>query len=91
VWLILGCDERTAGAAQWASSKPNLLNVALTRARHRCFLIGDQALWGGLPNFVAAHDERLPRITPREFLQRVAPSREQAPGWRGSPDTNACR
>ena len=91
VWLILGCDERTAGAAQWASSKPNLLNVALTRAKHRCFLIGDQALWGGLPNFVAAHDERLPRITPREFLQRVAPSREQAPGWRGSPDTNACR
>lgn len=71
VWLVLGCDERSIGAAHWAASKPNLLNVAVTRARHRCFLIGDAALWGRLQNFAAADDSRLPRITPQQFLQRV--------------------
>lgn len=71
VWMVLGCDEASAGAAHWASSKPNLLNVAVTRAKHRCFVIGDTHLWGGLQNFVAAHAGRLPRIKPHEFLQRV--------------------
>jgi hypothetical protein len=73
VWLVLGCDARSIGAAQWAAGKPNLLNVAVTRAKHRCVLIGDEALWGGLRNFTAAHARRLPRITPPQFLQRVSP------------------
>ncbi|WP_326541909.1 DEAD/DEAH box helicase [Pseudorhodoferax sp.] len=71
VWLILGCDERTLGAAHWASGKPNLLNVALTRAKHRCFVIGDQALWGRLPHFAAAHAGRMPRISPQQFLRHM--------------------
>ena len=71
VWLVLGCDGRTIGAAQWAASKPNLLNVAVTRAKHRCVLIGDAALWGGLRNFTAAHADRLPRITPQQFLRSI--------------------
>ncbi|MDH0865670.1 AAA domain-containing protein [Mitsuaria sp. GD03876] len=72
VWFVLGCDARTAGAASWASSQPNLLNVALTRAKHRCFLIGDDELWGGLPHFDKADEQRLPRISPREFLRRMS-------------------
>lgn len=71
VLMVLGCDGETAGAAQWAASKPNLLNVALTRAKHRFFMIGDPALWGGLPHFSVADDDTLPRITPAEFLQRI--------------------
>ncbi|MEJ7139376.1 AAA domain-containing protein [Amphibiibacter pelophylacis] len=71
VWLVLGCDQRTAGAARWASDKPNLLNVAVTRAKHRCFLIGDQDLWGGLRHFTAAHAGRMPRITPKEFIGQM--------------------
>lgn len=71
VWLVLGCDQRTVGAAHWASSKPNLLNVAVTRAQHRCFLIGDEVVWGGLRNFTAAHEGRMPRITPQQFVDRA--------------------
>jgi superfamily I DNA and/or RNA helicase len=71
VWMVLGCDERTQGAANWAADKPNLLNVALTRAKHRFFMIGDAGLWGGLRHFVSADAGLLPRIPPDEFLQRM--------------------
>ncbi|WP_413439334.1 DEAD/DEAH box helicase [Sulfuriferula sp. GW1] len=71
VWMVLGCDERTQGAAAWAAAKPNLLNVALTRAQHRFFMIGDAALWGGLRHFTAAHRETLPRISQEDFLKRM--------------------
>jgi AAA domain len=71
VLMVLGCDRRTAGAAQWAASKPNLLNVALTRPKHRFFIIGDEDLWSGLPHFCDAGNELLPRITAATFLERA--------------------
>ena len=71
VWMVLGCDADTLGAASWAAGKPNLFNVALTRAKHRFFLIGDTTVWGGLPHFAEASATRLPRIRPDVFLQRV--------------------
>ncbi|AUX73985.1 DEAD/DEAH box helicase [Erwinia pyrifoliae] len=51
VILVLGCDEHEDGGAKWASSKPNLLNVALTRAKKHIFVIGDPSVWQGLPGF----------------------------------------
>lgn len=71
VWMVLGCDALTRGAAVWAASKPNLFNVALTRAKHRFFVIGDERLWAGLPYFSLATENLLPRIQPEDFLQRV--------------------
>jgi superfamily I DNA and/or RNA helicase len=71
VWMVLGCDAATRGAAVWAAGKPNLFNVALTRAQHRFFLIGDARLWGGLPHFADASPALLPRIRPDVFLRRV--------------------
>lgn len=45
VILCLGLDSTKEGAAVWASSKPNLLNVALTRAK-LCFVaVGDDKIW----------------------------------------------
>lgn len=45
VFFVLGGDHSTLGAVEWASSKPNLLNVAVTRARQRFYIIGDYELW----------------------------------------------
>ncbi len=51
VFMVLGTDPNNLGGAQWAASRPNLLNVAVTRAQHKVFLVGDAALWGALPYF----------------------------------------
>jgi len=55
VILCLGLDEKTKGAATWASQKPNLLNVALTRAKYRFIAIGDPNIWLKQPYFQRLH------------------------------------
>ncbi|RXQ89489.1 ATP-binding protein [Ancylomarina salipaludis] len=45
VILCLGLDQKSKGAARWASMKPNLLNVAITRAKFRFIAIGDENIW----------------------------------------------
>ena len=45
VILCLGLDTKTKGAANWASKKPNLLNVAITRAKYRFIAVGDKDIW----------------------------------------------
>lgn len=51
VILCLGLDAKKKGAAYWASNKPNLLNVALTRAKYRFIAIGDEKIWLNVPYF----------------------------------------
>jgi hypothetical protein len=71
VWFVLGCDDTTRGAVSWASSKPNILNVALTRAEDRVFIIGGAGLWGGQQFFSHVTNDLLPRISADEFISRV--------------------
>jgi len=53
VFLVLGTASGQAGsgARAWASGKPNLLNVAITRAKHRLYVIGDVEQWGTLNHY----------------------------------------
>lgn len=43
VIMVLGGG--TAGARDWASSRPNLLNVAASRAKARFYVVGDRKDW----------------------------------------------
>jgi superfamily I DNA and/or RNA helicase len=72
VILVLGGG--TSGARQWAASTPNLLNVAITRARDRLYVVGDRAAWetvgmaqylAVLPAFDLEPDDLLPRFQQR--------------------------
>ena len=79
VLMVLGADQDNAGAAAWAAARPNLLNVALTRAQHHFYIVGEAALWSGLPFFEQVH-AALPPITPQAFLAGALAPVSGAPG-----------
>lgn len=60
VILVLGSEPAREGARAWAASKPNLLNVAVSRARRRLYVIGDREAWRRQRYFDLLAD-RLPR------------------------------
>lgn len=60
VILVLGLSSQSPGAAEWASSKPNLLNVALTRAKKRVYVVGSTGIWGSKKYFSEAKEALLP-------------------------------
>jgi hypothetical protein len=51
VVLVLGSAAANAGARRWVAEKPNLLNVAVSRARRRFYVVGDRARWENLRHF----------------------------------------
>lgn len=58
VFLVLGADINMPGSIHWVGSKVNLINVALTRARDRLYVIGDKSAWlGASKGFVRCLDE----------------------------------
>nr|WP_307832923.1 AAA domain-containing protein [Azospirillum argentinense] len=45
VVLLLGGNPARERGIAWAAEKPNLLNVAATRAKARFYIVGDKAIW----------------------------------------------
>ncbi|MFT3691353.1 DEAD/DEAH box helicase [Paenirhodobacter sp.] len=79
VFMVLGADGDHAAAARWASSKPNLLNVALTRAKKRFYAVGDRDLWSEMAGFELVA-RTLPVISSQEALQRARVPDQSANG-----------
>lgn len=53
VFIVLGTAPGKAGekARKWVSESPNLLNVAVTRAKCRIYVIGNRSVWAEYDNF----------------------------------------
>jgi hypothetical protein len=67
VIFVLGCSLENTGGAKWASEKPNLLNVAVTRAKSNIYVIGDPAVWSQR-SFFSVLAEHLPIVASEDFL-----------------------
>jgi hypothetical protein len=74
VIFLLGAPEQAQeGARRWAGSRPNLLNVAVTRAKERLYVVGNHDLWrtAGCFELLANRLER------KDISPRRAPLGEQ--------------
>jgi superfamily I DNA and/or RNA helicase len=56
VILLLGGDPSIRRALLWAGATPNILNVAVSRAQERLYVVGDAAAWSTVPQFSVLHD-----------------------------------
>jgi hypothetical protein len=56
VILVLGGDPGRPGSRRFARETPNLLNVAVTRARRRLYVIGNYQTWGSERYFTELKD-----------------------------------
>jgi superfamily I DNA and/or RNA helicase len=54
---VLGGSTRRTGDKLWAAEKPNLLNVAVSRARRRLYVIGNHDVWSGHRYFETLADQ----------------------------------
>ncbi len=55
VIVLLGCDEKTRSSAQAiVKERPNLLNVAVTRAKSQIYIVGDKSIWSEIFGFDVA-------------------------------------
>ena len=48
--LVLGGGDQP-GPKNWVAEKPNMLNVAVSRAKKRLYIIGDRADWSQRRHF----------------------------------------
>lgn len=71
VFFVLGADSQSSGAARWAMSEPNMMNVAATRAKKEFYIIGDKKLYLGLGCDVAIETERIIRQYKKQFPDHV--------------------
>lgn len=67
VIFLLGCDKKSTGAANWVNK--NIVNVAVTRAKFRLYLIGDETVWMCKPVKVAR--ECIANTISAEELDRI--------------------
>jgi len=68
VFLVLGCDNHSTGAVEWVNA--NIINVAVTRAQYRLYVLGDWNLWSSNKN-VAVMQKHLPIKKITDFIPEI--------------------
>ncbi|SCU06334.1 Superfamily I DNA/RNA helicase protein [Staphylococcus aureus] len=58
VYFVIGTDNTQDGAVNWSCEKPNLLNVAVTRAKKEFYVIGDMQRIQSKPFYETIFKER---------------------------------
>jgi superfamily I DNA and/or RNA helicase len=62
VIFLLGAPNEAQNSAQsWAGDPPNIVNVAVTRAKRRLYVVGNRQLWQGHGAFKTL-SARLPNL-----------------------------
>ena len=77
VFMVLGADKSSFGAAKWAVSEPNMMNVAATRAKEEFYVIGDRSLYQGLGCEVINVTSRVMKDYAKEYPDKVSGLQEE--------------
>lgn len=67
VFLVLGGNNKKPVAKSWASQKANILNVALTRAKKRVYIVGNYEEWSKMEYFNFT-SKNLSRVSIKELI-----------------------
>jgi len=72
VVLVLGGDSQKPGVRGFVADEPNLLNVALTRAKERIYVVGNATFWQGKESLrILAHSvQPFGRVVTAERFRR---------------------
>ena len=71
VFFVLGADRQSSGAARWAVTEANILNVAATRAKEEFYIIGDRKLYLGLGCDVITDTDKIIRQYKQQYPDLV--------------------
>jgi hypothetical protein len=71
VIFLLGCDKNSVGAAKWVNK--NIVNVAVTRAKYRIYIIGDKNVWSACKPVKVALEYMGSIVTAEELNQMMNP------------------
>lgn len=71
VFFVLGADEQSSGAARWAVTEANIMNVAATRAKEEFYIIGNRKLYLGLGCDVVTDTDRIIRQYKNQYPDLV--------------------
>lgn len=91
VILLLGGDlKKPCAISSFAAGQPNLLNVALTRAKRRIYVVGQRDQWAK-HSFYSILADRLPTVTAAQILGSGNSEQDDLPrtGQRSRPGSTA--